>query len=412
MLETHEENWRRTDPNDFFLPEEECLNFAGNPVEQTKGNAMLPWKVSFFHQDDLLSFRNLMVQSIGSSAWDVLESQQERLVLVQINSGLVRIFLGSSVSQAVQLQSSPWEPSSVIPNSQTGFELSKRLKQCSPHEFVLSLSHSSEKPLLVVCNELDPNFAQSYSKVRIDVGVNVQADLLWLDKGSSFAMHQCQIDLAANTHLNCVSFFQNENASNVLLERKVNLKKEAVFLDTQFFCVQQGNVRMSSCVNLEGIGAQSRSANVAILKGGKLDCEPVQHHRAPKGISHLKSKMILSARARGVFQGLIKVDQTAPHSFASQENKNLLQSPLARVDAIPRLEVSLSDVSCKHGSATAELDEKQIYYLCSRGFSVEQAKRILMQSFAAEALAQFDFSGEHMAVFQNLTEVLLDQVSL
>jgi Fe-S cluster assembly protein SufD len=45
-----------------------------------------------------------------------------------------------------------------------------------------------------------------------------------------------------------------------------------------------------------------------------------------------------------------------------------------------------NDVICKHGSATGEIDKKQLYYLQTRGFRLDQAQNLLLKSFAQSAL--------------------------
>ena len=96
--------------------------------------------------------------------------------------------------------------------------------------------------------------------------------------------------------------------------------------------------------------------------------------------------MILTGRAKSVFQGLVKIDKSAPKTLAFQNNKNLLLSKNARVDASPRLEILPNDVICKHGSATGELDSKQLYYIATRGFSIMEARKLIVKSFVAESL--------------------------
>ena len=47
-------------------------------------------------------------------------------------------------------------------------------------------------------------------------------------------------------------------------------------------------------------------------------------------------------------------------------------------------EVFATDVKCTHGSATGRLDADALFYLRSRGFSVEQAQSVLTLAFASE----------------------------
>ena len=42
---------------------------------------------------------------------------------------------------------------------------------------------------------------------------------------------------------------------------------------------------------------------------------------------------------------------------------------------------------CSHGATVGQLDEAQLFYLQSRGFSPQQAQQVLCQAFATSLLA-------------------------
>ena len=54
------------------------------------------------------------------------------------------------------------------------------------------------------------------------------------------------------------------------------------------------------------------------------------------------------------------------------------------MDAMPALEIYADDVKCTHGSTTGPLDEDMLFYLRSRGVSMEAAKHLLSYAFAAD----------------------------
>lgn len=400
-----EENWRRTDPDIFFLPQEELLNFAGNPVVHTAGKSLVPWKVSFLDQTRVASFFPMLSKYILDSGVESLKSEMHRLIFVSVASGSAHVFVSESLRSSVEFQSSPWEARSTDPQSKMGLKLSQQLKLCSPHEFVITLNgKGNEVPLIVICNEVDPNFAQSFSKIKLILEKNSKAHLAWFEGGAAFSMHHHEIVLQDHAELMQVLGYQNERANSVLFERCVTLKENAKWIEAQIFSCSQGNMRMTSNVTLDGIRSMSETGSIVVSTGGKFDYVPIQHHKKPQTKSHLKLKMLLSKRGRSIFEGLVLVDQEAQKSQAVQDNKNLLLSSNARVDATPRLEILPNDVSCKHGSATGELDEKQLYYLTSRGFSVEQARHLLVHSFSLEALSKVEEQPVLFALAQNMLE--------
>ncbi len=50
--------------------------------------------------------------------------------------------------------------------------------------------------------------------------------------------------------------------------------------------------------------------------------------------------------------------------------------------AKPQLEIYIDELEASHGATTGQLNEKQLFYLQSRGISKQEAKKILIIAFA------------------------------
>jgi Fe-S cluster assembly protein SufD len=138
---------------------------------------------------------------------------------------------------------------------------------------------------------------------------------------------------------------------------------------------------------LLGPGASSEMLGVYFGAGAQhLDFHTLQEHRAPHTHSDLLYKGAVKDRARAVFAGLIRVDWGAQKTNAFQANRNLILSPGARSDSIPKLEIMANDLRCTHGSATSRLNEEHIFYLMSRGLTREQATFMIVEGFFADVL--------------------------
>ena len=94
--------------------------------------------------------------------------------------------------------------------------------------------------------------------------------------------------------------------------------------------------------------------------------------------------------ARGVFHGRIVVHKDAQKTDAKQTNRNLLLSDNARIDTKPQLEIHADDVKCTHGATIGQIEEEQLFYLRSRGFSEAEARNTLLYAFAAECLDRIE----------------------
>jgi Fe-S cluster assembly protein SufD len=112
-------------------------------------------------------------------------------------------------------------------------------------------------------------------------------------------------------------------------------------------------------------------------------------HAAPGSVSDQFYKGVLDGEARAVFAGKIVVRRDAQKTNAYQANNNLLLSPDVEIDTKPELEIFADDVKCSHGATSGELDERELFYLRSRGLDRATARSMLTFAFADEVIERF-----------------------
>lgn len=389
-----EESWRRTDPTSFFLPPEEVLTAGGAPVLGSV-RGLVPWKVvqkTTTAPELLAALQKNSAAFAPESYAELVESAGGRIAVVLVRHGTAEVLTTAEFKATLDVTSGPFQASAVAPASAIGEALASRLAASTPQQLHLSLdaAASLQVPLVVVVIESSPDFSQTYSNLKITVRQSSLAEILIAESGAHFAHHRHEIVVeprAVVTQLWAHLGSEQQKEGVQLLERRVVVQAGGQFCDAQLFA-PSGKVRAISNVLLQGQGAFAKSgAAVAVTGNAVLDYEPIQEHKGPGATSALKVKMLLAGRARGIFQGLIVVDRVAQKTNAVQENKNLLLSKRARIDALPRLQILPDDVSCKHGSATGEIDGKQMYYLRTRGFSDDQARRLIVHGFVADGFA-------------------------
>ena len=109
--------------------------------------------------------------------------------------------------------------------------------------------------------------------------------------------------------------------------------------------------------------------------------DTLQDHIAPNCTSDLLYQGALLDRSRSVYEGTIHAWPGAQKTNAYQNNRNLILSPKARADSVPRLEIENNDLRCTHGATVGQADESQIFYLMSRGIPRNQALRLIVEGF-------------------------------
>lgn len=115
-----------------------------------------------------------------------------------------------------------------------------------------------------------------------------------------------------------------------------------------------------------------------------VDNHTLLDHAAPDCASHELYKHVLEDRSTGVFKGKILVRQAAQKTDSKQTSKTLLLSDDAVMNSMPALEIHADDVKCTHGSTTGPVDESMVFYIRSRGVSLEAARHLLSYAFAAD----------------------------
>ncbi len=145
--------------------------------------------------------------------------------------------------------------------------------------------------------------------------------------------------------------------------------------------------RADTVVTIGGERAHCGLGGAYLLRGRQeATIATLVDHAAPGSETREVFKGVVEDRAHGVFQGKIQVRREAQQTNAHQLNKNLLLRPRAAVDSKPELEIYADDVKCSHGATIGDLDETAMFYLRTRGISEAEARRMLIEAFAADAI--------------------------
>ncbi len=109
-------------------------------------------------------------------------------------------------------------------------------------------------------------------------------------------------------------------------------------------------------------------------------------HQAPNCRSNQLFKGVLTDISRSSFEGKIFVRQAAQKTEAYQLNNNLILSDKANADSKPNLEIFADDVKASHGATVGQLDEDQLFYCRARGYSLDEARNLLVHGFCEEVI--------------------------
>jgi len=159
-----------------------------------------------------------------------------------------------------------------------------------------------------------------------------------------------------------------------------------------------GGLYNKTDVRTELRGANAYSEMIGILFGDAsqhFDNHTEHIHVHGHTYSDLDFKVVLEHSARSAYTGLIRINPDAPDSEAYQENRNLLLDKECRAESIPELEILNENVRCTHGATVGPIDEEQVFYLMTRGLSLRDAERVIVEGFFAPVLDRIDDKAMH-----------------
>lgn len=236
-------------------------------------------------------------------------------------------------------------------------------------------------------------------------GGSMPRNLFLLGQNSEAKVVEWQLNLGGEAILaNAITEIGIGENAQLKHERVQNLNPqswmiETVCVDTHKSARYFGNeyalggkvARVDTLVDLKAAGSETHLKGMMMPFGTQhIDCHTRIRHQAPDCISRQLYKVVADKRGRGVFNGRVEVARDAQRTDSGMQNRNILLSKFAEIDAKPELEIYADDVSCAHGSTIGQLDQTALFYLRSRGLPLAEAEAILTWAFAAEVVETTD----------------------
>jgi Fe-S cluster assembly protein SufD len=260
----------------------------------------------------------------------------------------------------------------------------------------VAANQTLDKPLKVVFQQQGTQ--NSFPRVFIHVGKNASMTLIEesvtqsglslseLAAAANCALLNtvCDIHLSANSKLTYLKMNLDQDACRHIAHTGVAVMRDARF---ESFCLALGNQlnRHDLLVKLLEPGAECNLNGMCVTKDKEhVDSHTCIEHIAPHCTSNENYRCIADGKSQIVFNGRIHIHPDAQKTLGSMSNKNLLLSSEAEIDAKPELEIYADDVKCAHGTTIGQLDKTELYYLQTRGISLEQAKLMLTLGFVLE----------------------------
>ena len=261
--------------------------------------------------------------------------------------------------------------------------------------------------------EIEHHFTQSDTLINYRVVLYSQANrhttlyenFIVEDIKNTLILYGYDMHIAQDSTLRVVKLhsMQNEDYS-IIASHRINVAKQA---NAVFKSFDLGGGQALQLLKVElGTYAHVDAGHLLYLnEDSKRGTVTQIVHKGEHSTSTQIAKNILDGNARGIFDALIRVEHSAKFTKADQNSKSILLHDKAYMASKPQLEIYIDELEASHGATTGQLDEKQLFYLQSRGISYIEARKMLVIAFA-NTLIETVKDGRHQERIKNAFEAV------
>lgn len=214
---------------------------------------------------------------------------------------------------------------------------------------------------------------------RITVAKGVKLKLLWNPSSNSkWSSPRLDLDLKEESQVEVVAL---PNESNSLRYARISMDANAK-LDWLEADLGANLLRTAIDVDLIGAHADFHFRALSILKEDQESHRRIRvFHKAPSVNSSQWIRHVLQGKSHASCDSTVQIHRNVTGSEGHQLINSLLLTPGAKASTKPTLIIDNDEVQASHGSTCGDLDAAQLFYLRSRGLNLEEARRLLLQSY-------------------------------
>jgi Fe-S cluster assembly protein SufD len=277
------------------------------------------------------------------------------------------------------------------PLASTDDVIIERVRESSTDVAHLSIAPNTQvNEAIFLSRSLGALDTAEFSRVRISLGSHAKATVIVENIGDTVLAEDLEISVAAGASLTFVSLQEFDSNSVYTAKHHAVVDKDASF---KSITVTVGGdvVRILPTVEFIAPGASAELLGVYFATTGQF-FEHRMHvdHAVPNAKSRVNYKGALAGKdAHTVWIGDVLIRAVAEGTDTYELNRNLLLTDGARADSVPNLEIETGEiVGAGHASTTGRFDDEQLFYLMSRGITMENARRLVVRGFFNEIISE------------------------
>jgi Fe-S cluster assembly scaffold protein SufB len=231
-------------------------------------------------------------------------------------------------------------------------------------------------------------------RVLVDVGEDSSLELLEYyaseTKGASLlgSLHEIRMAEHSNAEVNIVHN-EDRNTIGIGLARAEVLDSSSLRMN---FMYNGGSAtRSKSVVDASGHSAKAEINELVVGSGEqRFDITTNVVNSARGSSALLESRAVLMDSSTCLLKGSAEITREASGSESGVNERGMILDGGARMDSIPSMRINNNDVKASHSSATAPIDEEELFYLMSRGASELLAKKMVVNGFLSSGIVRLN----------------------
>ena len=197
-----------------------------------------------------------------------------------------------------------------------------------------------------------------------------------------------------------ISVFSNSALTSMNMDITLGNNSKLV---TYFADFVSGDFRMVANVNLNG--QESNCVwNLASLSKEEehknIDVSVI--HNSSNSYSKINNFGVSKDKSKLVFSGICHIKNGSHNSKAHQNAKIMVFDEFCDSIAKPILKIDDNSIEASHAAVVGKISDDQLFYLTSRGLSLEQARELITFGYLKPILAGFDD--------ENIKQIILNKI--
>lgn len=227
------------------------------------------------------------------------------------------------------------------------------------------------------------------------LGKNAHLNLIWILKGDTekgTCLAGAYYELAEKAQLK-VSRLESGLSGVAVFDQRHTVLAEGARADFSAAELGGENIYVHSYGLLAGDhAAMTEKAVYAGTKKQHLDFFYHIDHVGRKTHAEIDVKGALDDESKKIFRGTLDFKKGCSGSVGDEGDYAIQLSPRTKNISLPLLLCTEDDVQGNHASSAGQLDANTIYFLMSRGFSLEEARRIVIEALIRPIVDSMDES--------------------